>query len=153
MDGAQSFARLSLNLELGKDTSMKTAIIATFASLLAGNAAYAAAFDDVAPSRPVEHRVWVMECFSEDGQEYYVGWDARDKTIQIKTPHGRPYTYAGVASQLTPYVFEVAASRSDQHRMLLLHFDANSSWLRSIGRNSDGSDGGQDDCVVKGGRD
>jgi hypothetical protein len=69
---------------------MKYAIATVFATLFTGSATYAGAFDDVAPPRHVEHRVWVMECFPEDGQEYYVGWDARDRTIQIKTPHGRP---------------------------------------------------------------
>lgn len=104
--------------------------------------------------QPVTHRVWVLTCTPKDGSDpYYVGWDARDRTVQIKTLWGRAVTYRGRSEQLTPGAFIVMASRPDQQRTLILTFEASNSSLHSVGVNSDGSPGGIDPCIVSAGRD
>lgn len=118
--------------------------------------AHAAAFaPDPAFAPPlITHRVWVLTCTPNDGGDpYYVGWDARDRTVQIKTLWGRPVTYRGRSDQLTPGAFVVIASRADQRRTLVITFQAGNSSLHAVGVNSDGSAGGIDPCVVTAGRD
>lgn len=133
---------------------MKTALLVT-ALLGSLSPAFADAFDDNfdAPAPTVRHRVWVMRCNPDEGAPYFVGWDAGDRTIQIKTPHGRPYTYRGVVSQTSATTFRVVASRGDQARSLIVTFAGADSSLQSIGFNSDGTNGGTDSCSVLGGRD
>jgi hypothetical protein len=70
---------------------------ALFALPLAGPANAGAYSDDTAdmfaapPPRVVTHRVWSLECDPANGGPYFVGHDSGDHTVQIKTPHGRPY--------------------------------------------------------------
>ena len=52
------------------------------------------------PPRIVTHRVWSLECNPATGGSYFVGYDSGDQTVQIKSPHGRPYTYAARAEQV-----------------------------------------------------
>ena len=79
------------------------------------------------PPRIVTHRVWSLECDPADGGPYFVGYDSGDKTIQIKTPNGRPYTYAARAEQVGPGVSRVFAVRPDQNRYLVITIAGDSS--------------------------
>lgn len=134
---------------------MKTALLAAAITIGSFSPALADAFDDSfdAPAPTVRHRVWIMRCNPDEGAPYFVGWDSGDRTIQIKTPHGRPYTYRGVVSQTSPTTFRVVASRRDQARSLIVTFAGAESSLETIGFNSDGTNGGTDSCTVMGGRD
>lgn len=134
---------------------MKAALLAAALTIGGLSPACADAFDDSSdpPYPTTRHRVWVMRCNPDDGAPYYVGWDSADRTLQIKTPHGRPYTYHGVVSQISATTFRVVASRRDQARSLVVTFAGDASSLESIGLNSDGSNGGVDSCAVLGGRD
>ena len=105
------------------------------------------------PPRIVTHRVWSLECDPAEGGPYFVGYDSGDKTIQIKTPNGRPYTYAARAEQVGPGVSRVLAIRPDQNRYLVITIAGNSSSLQAIGRNAGGSPGGTDYCHVVNGWD
>jgi hypothetical protein len=117
-----------------------------------GGAARGEAFSPDAPAL-VRHRIWFMTCTPNEGEPYDVGWDARDQTIQIKSPNGRPFTYRGKVTQITPDAFVVMASRSDQRRLLVITFQGANSSVHAVGVNSDGSAGGIDSCIVQGGRD
>jgi hypothetical protein len=70
---------------------MKTALLAAAITIGSFSPALADAFDDNfdAPAPTIRHRVWIMRCNPDEGAPYFVGWDAGDRTIQIKTPHGR----------------------------------------------------------------
>jgi hypothetical protein len=130
---------------------------ALLATSLAGSANAGAYSDNTtdmsSPPRVVTHRVWSLECDPAEGGPYFVGYDSGDKTIQIKTPNGRPYTYAARAEQVGPGVSRVLAIRPDQNRYLVVTIAGNSSSLQAIGRNAGGSPGGTDYCHVVNGWD
>ena len=99
--------------------------VAPLALTLVGPAhagAYSDNTTDMFVSRPsvVTHRVWSLECDPAEGGSYFVGYDSGDQTVQIKTPHGRPYTYAARSQQVGPGVARVVAIRRDQNRYLII---------------------------------
>ena len=116
--------------------------------------AHAGAYSDnttdmfVSPPSMVTHRVWSLECDPANGGSYFVGYDSGDQTVQIKTPHGRPYTYAARSQQVGPGVARVVAIRRDQNRYLIITIAGDSSSLQAIGQNAGGSPGGTDYCHV-----
>jgi hypothetical protein len=127
---------------------------ALFALPLAGPANAGAYSDNTAdmfaspPPRVVTRRVWSLECDPANGGPYFVGYDSGDQTVQIKTPHGRPYTYAARAAQVSPGVARVFAIRHDQNRYLVITIAGDSSSLQAIGQNAGGTPGGADYCHV-----
>ena len=100
------------------------------------------------PPRVVTHRVWSLECDPAVGGAYFVGYDSSDQTVRIKTPHGRPYTYAARSQQVGPSVARVVSIRRDQNRYLIITIAGDSSSLQAIGQNAGGSPGGTDYCHV-----
>ena len=79
---------------------MRNLLAAALLALPLAGPANAGAYNDntadmyALPPRAVMHRAWSLECDPADGGPYFVGYDSGDHTVQIKTPHGRPYTYA-----------------------------------------------------------
>lgn len=129
---------------------LAAALVATSLAGPANAGAYSDNTSDMyaSPPRIVTHRVWSLECDPANGGRYFVGYDSGDKTIQIKTPNGRPYTYAARAEQVGPGVSRVFAVRPDQNRYLVITIAGDSSSLQAVGQNAGGSLGGTDYCHV-----
>ena len=138
---------------------MRNLLVAALFALPLAGPAYAGAYSDntadmyASPPRIVTHRVWSLECDPANGGPYFVGYDSGDKTVQIKTPNGRPYTYAARAERVGPGVSRVFAIRPDQNRYLVITIAGDSSSLQAIGQNAGGSPGGTDYCHVVNGWD
>lgn len=133
---------------------MRNLLLAALFALPLTGPAHAGAYSDntadmyASPPRIVTHRVWSLECDPAEGGPYFVGYDSGDKTIQIKTPNGRPYTYAARAERVGPGVSRVFAIRPDQNRYLVITIAGDSSSLQAIGQNAGGAPGGTDYCHV-----
>jgi hypothetical protein len=133
---------------------MRNLLAAALLALTLVGPAYAGAYSDnttdmfVSPPSMVTHRVWSLECDPANGGSYFVGYDSGDQTVQIKTPRGRPYTYAARSQQVGPGVARVVAIRRDQNRYLIITIAGDSSSLQAIGQNAGGSPGGTDYCHV-----
>jgi hypothetical protein len=129
-------------------------VAAALVALPVAGPANAGAYSDnttdifVSPPRIVTHRVWSPECDPANGGPYFVGYDSGDQTVQIKTPHGRPYAYAARAEQVGPGVARVSAIRHDQNHYLVITIAGDSSSLQAIGQNAGGAPGGTDFCHV-----